>query len=281
MKKIIIIGIDGLEYDLVKKWKLKNLMQSEYGKVEVPIHPVTGVPHTVQVWSSFLTGEIQDLGLFETSNKIVSFFRFLRKKIGFGIGASKVLSKLNEVRRFPELKQSTFVDEGFSYYNIPFYDLIEIEHSGEMGKFATGKISAKELKDYSEKGYKNDKKNILDGAIKNNKFFGYTNFFDTIQHSFYNDLEYLKKCYVDIDSFIGKMKKKLDSKTFLLIISDHGADLSDGMHSDHAFYSSNKKIGLKNPHIIDFYGLIMKQLGLPNQDEKKKIKERLEKLGYI
>jgi len=35
--RVMIIGIDALEYELVEKWNLNNLMQEEYGKVALPI----------------------------------------------------------------------------------------------------------------------------------------------------------------------------------------------------------------------------------------------------
>jgi hypothetical protein len=33
MKRVVILGLDALEYDLVEKFDLKNLKQTEYGKI--------------------------------------------------------------------------------------------------------------------------------------------------------------------------------------------------------------------------------------------------------
>lgn len=37
--RICILAFDGLEYDLVIKWRMKALMQEYYGKYNSPISP--------------------------------------------------------------------------------------------------------------------------------------------------------------------------------------------------------------------------------------------------
>jgi len=37
VNKVLILGIDALEYDLVEKWDLKNLKQEEYSKPILPV----------------------------------------------------------------------------------------------------------------------------------------------------------------------------------------------------------------------------------------------------
>jgi len=60
IKKVLILGLDALEYDLVEKWNLKNLKQEEYGKTELPIKKEDGYlypePATVIIWPCFITG---------------------------------------------------------------------------------------------------------------------------------------------------------------------------------------------------------------------------------
>ena len=61
--KVLILGIDALEYSLVEKWDLKHLKQKEYGKVIVPIYQGAGEPVTLVVWPCFITGkEPKDMG---------------------------------------------------------------------------------------------------------------------------------------------------------------------------------------------------------------------------
>ena len=61
--RVLILGIDALEYNLVQEWDLKNLKQNEYGKITVPIYKAGGEPVTLVVWPCFITGaEPEDMG---------------------------------------------------------------------------------------------------------------------------------------------------------------------------------------------------------------------------
>ncbi len=51
---IVILGIDGLEYEYVKKFNVKNLMQESFGKTNISEF---SEPRTMVLWSSFLTGK--------------------------------------------------------------------------------------------------------------------------------------------------------------------------------------------------------------------------------
>ena len=55
--KVLILGIDALEYSLVEEWDLKHLKQREYGKIIVPIYGGGGEPVTLVVWPCFITGK--------------------------------------------------------------------------------------------------------------------------------------------------------------------------------------------------------------------------------
>ena len=65
--KCVILGLDGLEYNIVERLKLKNIMQEEYGKVKLPkecfkevatMDSIHFEPWTPLVWHSFLTGKL-------------------------------------------------------------------------------------------------------------------------------------------------------------------------------------------------------------------------------
>jgi len=51
--RVAILGLDGLEYELVKKFDMKNLMQEEYGKTDLTDFDLIITP---PIWASFLTG---------------------------------------------------------------------------------------------------------------------------------------------------------------------------------------------------------------------------------
>ena len=91
MKKIFILGLDGLEYDFVEKWNLVHLKQREYGKIIVPIAEKLGVPNTPEVWASFLTGKHIKVS-FEDRNvvlPVLKILKILRKYVNVSLGLDK------------------------------------------------------------------------------------------------------------------------------------------------------------------------------------------------
>jgi len=62
--RVIILGIDGLEYSLVRKWKLTNIMQKIYCKTDLSDYKVIVTP---PIWGSMLTGKIDEeiMGIWE------------------------------------------------------------------------------------------------------------------------------------------------------------------------------------------------------------------------
>ena len=75
-------------------------------------------------------------------------------------------------------------------------------------------------------------------------------FLDGIQHVYFKNIKKIAKYYVILDNFVGKLRKRVDNETLILIVSDHGQ--KKGMHTSYGFYSVNKKLDLKNPKLIDF-----------------------------
>jgi len=52
--KVLILGIDALEYDLVEELNLRSIKQVEYGKVVEPYSKLL----TPILWASFITGSL-------------------------------------------------------------------------------------------------------------------------------------------------------------------------------------------------------------------------------
>ena len=254
--KILVIGIDSLEYNLVEKYNLKNLKQLKYTKIKVPINKELNKPTTPSVWASFLTGKNINCR-FGYENKFLKLFDFLfkiRKKItnsSFGIGSLiiSLFKKLNKpaIKTFPKLKEKTFLDATNSdYCNIPFYD-----YSEEYKKivillnqtFIENKLTREQLKKELAEIFENNKKKIIN-KVKGNKsklFFCYTHFLDLIQHSFFDEKEFIKNCYKQADLFVAELKK-LSKADMIIIISDHGQ--KNGMHTNYGFCSINKNLNI-------------------------------------
>jgi hypothetical protein len=65
----------------------------------------------------------------------------------------------------------------------------------------------------------------------------------------------MREVYMELDEIAKKVQKIND---WILIISDHGMK-AIGRYGDHTkcgFYSSNKKLNLKNPKITGFFYVI-------------------------
>jgi len=108
---------------------------------------------------------------------------------------------------------------------------------------------------------------------------------DYIGHYFIGDQAFMDSAYTNIDEMIGEFKQLVPDGLFL-VVSDHGMKPIKkhyGVHSNYAFYSSNKHTGLDNPHITDFADFICEQLSekLEKKREEQILRNRLKKLGYI
>ena len=282
--KVLVIGIDALEYNLVEEWNLGHIKQEEHGKVKVPILSSVGVPMTPQVWASFLTGEIKDKKFEYISpfmRLLVKANEYFKPRLGFYTFFSKFLSHST---RFPKLKEKTFLDHVYSeYYNVPYYDFSE-RYCNEIVStgldFRGGKLGYREMKEFLRGMFNKDREESIKRIkkVKADLFFCYFFSLDYLQHHFYKDKELIRKSYEEFDTLLRELKK-IGKPEFCLVVSDHGA--RDGNHTGYGFYSINKKLDLKMPHITDFYDLIMNELNLPTRKEEIEIKKTLEGLGYL
>jgi predicted AlkP superfamily phosphohydrolase/phosphomutase len=291
--RVLILGIDALEYKRVKEWNLEHLMQEDYGKSIVPISEGFDEPATLVVWPSFIAGkEPAEMG-FETpilyrqplkwaldciyfplkhkfgeeetsiqdkttkKSKFVSTMNLILMKAGFG--------------RYPErkdIKASTLFDNKrikSIHVNIPVYDEVftaEGRDSARNGVIRA--ISDKEFRKEFEKRLKDEftegKANVFE-LIKKDNWDLYMQYFyvlDGIQHIFYKNKLKLMDYYLRFNEFVGKLKSQLPENMMLLIISDHGGE--NGLHTDYGFFSCNKKLNLNNPKISDFKEIIEKKL---------------------
>lgn len=275
--KILIIGIDALEYSLVEKYNLKNLMQTNCCKIKVPINKELNKPTTPSVWASFLAGKtINRRFAYENRFlKLVDFLfklkkKFISKSFGFGSLTINIFKSFNQpvIKTFPKLKAKTFLEKTNSdYCNIPFYDYSE-EYKKIVAllnqTFIENKLTREQLKRKLLEIFENDKERIIK-KLKNSKpelFFCYFHFLDLIQHSFFDNPYFIKECYKKANIFVAKLKK-LSKANLTVIISDHGQ--KNGIHTDYGFCSMNKNIKIPEK-IEDFHDFFINHL---KKHEKK------------
>ena len=95
---------------------------------------------------------------------------------------------------------------------------------------------------------------------------------DGYNHLFFNKQRKMLELYPELDELVSNIKARLPKDVFFLVISDHGSQ--NGLHTDYGFYSSNITLGLKNPHICDFYPLILR---MAHAKEIRSLSEPVEK----
>ena len=55
--RLLILALDGLEHDLVARWRLRGLLQSEWGRTDLSlIRANSPYPCTPEIWATFLSG---------------------------------------------------------------------------------------------------------------------------------------------------------------------------------------------------------------------------------
>lgn len=278
--KIIILGIDGLEYSLVEKWKLTHIMQKTYGKLDLSDYDIIVTP---PIWGSMLTGKI---------DKEVMDIWIRQAKITGG-GGGKVKQKWwtkvgNIVPPFIDLwiwdhifapllggnsfeKTANYIIEKnerniFQFFKKPWTN--GIPGYGKLVSTATDRYFLQQVflgkdKPFRElviKYYKEDKEKLFIALKKqeNDLIFWYTMIVDKLGHAYLRKPLTLMKYYLEINELVGKVKNQFRD-AYIFIISDHGMELYKGnwgMHSKHGFFSSNTGELIKKPY--DLYDLLQK-----------------------
>lgn len=270
MSKVFVLALDGLEYDLVEKWRLRNLMQSKYGKIILSsdyYHKDVHVPYTPIIWASFITGvppERHGIKDFFTYGKTLDFIRNL-PVIRWIKGKKKILRKIG-------MKPRTVEERDLNVKTI--FDIIkpsiavDVPAYNEPAEYFYRRNKA--LKDRGLKGYEEEiwkihkerKKKVFENLQKDWKLFmAYFTIADLMGHlHIAKRLRRLKIAYDELDVLASKLKEALPEDTVFLVISDHGMKPESdgtGSHSSHAFYSLNIETDWEPKDITDFHKKII------------------------
>jgi hypothetical protein len=276
--RVLILGIDALEYNLVEKWNLKYLKQAEYNKISVPIPDGFEDPATVIVWPCFITGkEPKDMGYTNTeihksiATDMIDKFVEVKKKlpifvkrkfaeiyIGLSMSIRRSLNLEKRTPRRGDIKAPTIFDSKeykSVHRHIPVYDS---SFSMRMGVIEA--INDKTRRSQYEKDclreFYDRKKEVFDIMMDErwDLFMEYFHCLDSIQHVFYKNKPKILNYYLLFNSFVEELTKILPEDVILLIVSDHGQE--NGLHTKYGFYSCNKKLNLNKPKITDFKEII-------------------------
>jgi len=243
---ITIIGLDGLEYTLVRDFDLRNLQQLEYGKTSLDlVKKYTSYPDTIGCWSTFLSGKVA----YVCQSREETIFSLVDSFVEIGVpGYMRELEP--EHRRLT--KKLVEVLEG---------RLSEERYEG-MVRAHTESVLEKTLKAMLEKP----------GLLMT-----YFPIADLLGHLYFRNPEKIQETYEYIDGVVRRLVEGLPGAT-ILIVSDHGMEpwfgKKRGEHTWYGFYSVNKRLGLNNPGIEGFYNVIRDEV------DRQRIVKRLKMLGY-
>lgn len=292
-KRFVILGFDGLEYNLVERFNLTSLKQEQYGKVMIPKECFIKVdsphfasshfePWTPLVWYSFLTGKLPSSKFLRDvkiggkwNNNLLNAIEDLSFTLGLG-NLRRISARAIEILRILGFQKKLPVIQD---YRVPtLFDHIDktididVPIYSKNWHFGLSERTDENFIDFINRSLKveldrfDEKKKVVLDILKTDGnwtlLMMYTKLLDT-----YGELSFNRKLsliYSLVDKFVKDVKsllnKRWGSQYLLLIISDHGikniVGTRFGEHSSYAFYSLNIPIPLKNVRITDFYPLI-------------------------
>ncbi|RLE53765.1 MAG: hypothetical protein DRJ26_02990 [Candidatus Methanomethylicota archaeon] len=276
--KVFVLGLDGLEYMLVSKWKLENLMQVKYGYFEVSeeyAHKRGGVPYTPIIWASFITGKKpSEHGVRElwTYGKFLDKLRHL-PPIKWIKGKRRFLSKLGlkpKVVGRETLNCPTIFDviNPSIAVNVPSYNESTHLHRRLSEAFYRG------LEEYEKEIWRvhEERKKATYDALRSGYwklFMTYFDLADLLGHLHFIKRPFkLLKAYLELNNLAGELQSRVPNDTVFLIISDHGMEPSGdgvtGNHSKRAFWSLNLNEKWEPRDFTDFFPKIMQWLNYQN-----------------
>ena len=275
--RVAILGLDGLEYELVEKFDMKNLMQEEYGKTDLGDFVKIITP---PIWASFLTGlppgkhGIQEMYRWE-SNLLQ---RLAETSVGMRwlkrITKSPKLKRLGFKKTYPRIRDKG-IKTMFDYVSksvaldVPTYNRSLDRYLANLRKAAlkNPRTFGGKFEKCVYNKFLGQKHKFMETFRKGswNLIMGYTLMPDYLGHNYRGNLTKMWEAYAILDDFVGDVRASAEKDVYILVISDHGMKLFGetiyGDHSDYGFYSSNKMLGLNNPKITDFFQIIMDEVG--------------------
>ena len=281
--RIFILGLDGLEYYFVKPRNYPMLKQKEYGKIILPREVLDWFdefgfwnPYTPTIWVSFLTGRLpKEHGI--TRERIKNSIwnkKFLNKArqyhfLKWLVHKVPKWEKIFSLLGFRKVKPKILVPTIFNYARKPIHVQVPVvdpkwEHKAPLG---LRKKSVREIIEYLERRFMKIRETtlkLLDSNDEWDLFMAYASILDWAGHAYWGIDKKMEKYYNMAEKFAWDIKKRLDENTWMLIVSDHGMmpakDGPGGMHSYHAFWSSNRPLGKKNIGLLEFFPMIVKCL---------------------
>lgn len=286
LKRVCILALDALEYNLVEEFDLREIKQVEYGKIDLAMFKVVVTP---LIWASFITGQSPEkhgINLDPVSrwrNPVIQRLRQLSIKLKLneakGMSICAHLLKMSGFREIPwderfvedfrDRKVKTIFDmvPNAVALSVPPYQRWMDPETRLTMKQALENIG--QMSHYENRVWRvfEEKKRKYLSLLREtewNLFMAHFMFTDLLGHAFAGNLTKMFKVYAEAEKLAGQVRKIVGKESLLLIVSDHGMKpIRNGIlgdHSDHGFYSSNTELGLRKPRMTDFFDVIIKIL---------------------
>ena len=271
--RVFILALDGLEYNVVSKLRLRNLMQVVCGYINI-----SGFQNllTPVIWTSFITGkEPSEHGIF-------SWWRFSRYKwldkiahwVRYNMPIVRNMSstKLKRTLRILGLKPHPPSRKDLKVPTL--FDLIK----SSIALFVPGYNEEDWIRDFYSEAFERDigeaekavwcvheyRKRKLFEELERNKcwelFMVWFDLADWIGHLYMGKSKLkIMKAYFELDRLAARVKKVAPEGTLFIIVSDHGME-HEGHHSPRAFYSFNIDLGWRPKKITDYFNFILSVL---------------------
>ncbi|MHA2284077.1 MAG: alkaline phosphatase family protein [Promethearchaeota archaeon] len=274
---IIVLGLDGLEYNLVEEFRLNAIKLKACSKTNLEDFDVVVTP---PIWASMLTGKIikEMMAVFRSAaakvltddSKKTNLLRMI-----IPLRFRRLLARMWD-KTIPKVKGNpmdytlnflernnyhTIFDEATNpvYNKIPGFNVIR------KSKLLRIAFMGKDFKDVAEKSclmkIKNLGKDLLNLMEKDyDLIFWYTNALDNLGHIFFGRKMKTMDYYMRINRLVADIIQTLSDTDKLYIISDHGMKAvgEGGLHSTYGFFSSNTGETIKKPK--ELYSLLKKNL---------------------
>jgi len=224
---MIILALDALDLNLVKRFECQTLMQNEYGQTDISDF---NLERTVVLWASFLTGKNME---------------------------ARIPLKTQWEFKLPIEETFLCFFKTFEAIDVPAFSFKQ-SHAEErkyLKNYFDDKSAIEEYDASVWKIHEENKKEFLGSIGKSDLVIGYFNLADAIGHLSFGITEKMKQVYSELE---GLAKETKNSDDFTLVISDHGMTAIGryGDHTKNGFYSVNQKLGFSTPKITDFYELM-------------------------
>ena len=225
---MIILALDALDLELVRRFHCTNLIQAECGQTDISDFKE---PRTIVLWASFLSGKNMEARIP------------LETQWEFTLDVQDTFLKL--------FNQYKTID-------VPSFSYKQPNHAEErklLKGYFDDKTTVEEFDALVWRYNKENRKEFLDAVGKFDLLMGYFDLADAIGHLSFGVADKMKTVYEELEDLAEKIK---GSDDFILVISDHGMKAVGryGDHTKRGFYSVNHKLGSHLPKITDFYDIV-------------------------